>query len=572
MDRVTESLINDYLKKFELKSKNASFNFERFSNYSLLKNIFNNDFQVDDITTGKNQGIDGIAIIVNNQFVSSITEIIDIIEEAKILEVKFIFTQCKISTKFEGSEIGNMFFTIKDFFSETPELPMTQDVHVKFNIKEELFKNFQLMTKGMPDVYLYYVTLGKWQDDNSLNAIIGRNKEELGDLNYFENIYFEPCDAKRIQKLYRKTSEQSSAEFSFASSPVNLPDIQNVEESYIGLVKFSEYKNLILDDNDSIKNVFYDNVRDYLGDNPINSKIDKTLKNKDYDMFSLLNNGITIVSENKNASRGNQFSISNYQIVNGCQTSHTLFKNKDLIGIDELHIPVKLIFTKNEDVKSLITVATNSQTNITEEQLLAFSDFQKSLEEYYKSFKGDKKLYYERRTGQYSSDQTILKSRIVSIKNQIKAISSMFLDSPHLASGYYGKLFNSVKNLIFIEKHEYQPYYVSSYFLYRLEKYIRTSGVDRKYNKARYHIMMLYRMILEENKYELGNKRINNVCSDIVNSLESIEEFRNIFDKVVDVLNESGLDINNSKLLYQKTNTELLIHTCKTYKEVNGNN
>ncbi len=567
MDRVTKNLVSDFLNKYELKSKDNSFDFERFANYSILKNLFNNDFQIDEISTGKNQGIDGIAILVNNQFITNINEVRDIIEETKILEVKFMFTQCKTSPKFEGLEIGNMFFTIKDFFSETPKLPMTSEVKHKFEIKEELFKNFQLMINGSPDVFMFYVSLGKWQDDASLNAIIDRNKEEIYDTGDFKKIVFTPYDAKSIQKLYRKTLEKSSAEFSFVSSPVNLPEIPNVEEAYIGLLKFSEFKNLILNDNGDIKNVFYDNLRDYLGDNPINKKIDSTLKNNDFAIFSLLNNGVIIVSENKNANKGNRFSISNYQIVNGCQTSHTLFNNKDSDGINELQIPVKLIFTEDEDVKSLITVATNSQTSITEEQLLAFSDFQKNLEEFYKSFKEENKLYYERRTGQYSTNQTILKSRVVSIKNQIKAISSMFLNSPHLASGYYGKLFKTIQKEIFEENHEVIPYYTSSYFLYRFEKYIRSSEVDRIYNKARYHIMMLYRIIISNEKVvELNNKSIITVCYKIINSFYSFKSFKEVFDKVIFLLNKSEIDIDNPKSLYQKSNTEILIDTFNNNK------
>lgn len=425
------------------------------------------------------------------------------------------------------------------------------------------------MTKGNPTSYLYYVSLGKWQEDTSLSAIIDRNKEELNDTGYFEDVQFYPCDAKYIQKLYRKTSEESSAEFSFDTSPVNLPEIPNVDESYLGLLKFAQYKNLILDENNKIKNVFYDNVRDYLGDNPINLKIDKTLKENKFDIFHLLNNGITIVADTKNASKGNQFSIRNYQIVNGCQTSHTLFNNKDLSGIDELRIPVKLIFTKDENVKSQITIATNSQTNITEEQLLAFSDFQKSLEEFYKSFTGERRLYYERRTGQYSSDQTILKSKIVSIKNQIKAIASMFLNSPHLASGYYGKLFKTVQNKIFKDKHELLPYYTSSYFLYRFEKYIRSGEIDRKYNKARYHIMMLFKMIAaNEEISELSNKKVNDICCKIIDYFNSTVEFKKKFNKVISIINNSNIDINNPKALYQKNNTEILINT---FKKVNNN-
>jgi len=218
-----------------------------------------------------------------------------------------------------------------------------------------------------------------------------------------------------------------------------------------------------------------------------------------------------------------------------------------------------------EDVKSKITIATNSQTSINDEQLLAFSEFQKNLEQFYKSFSGDKKLYYERRTGQYSSDQTIIKSKIVTIKNQIKTISSMFLNSPHLASGYYGKLFKTVQNDVFRENHEFLPYYTSSYFLYRFEKFIRAGIIDRKYNKARYHILMLFQIIIsEKEKIKLNSKEINEICQNINNSLDNMADFKKYFNKVKSVINNSGIDINNQKVLYQKSNTEKLITSLNT--------
>ena len=118
MDRVTESLVNDFLKNFNLPKSKESISFEHFSNYSIIKNVFNNEFRIEDISSGENQGIDGISILVNNHFITNVSELQDIIEETKILEVQFVFTQCKTSMKFEGSEIGNLFFTVKDFFSK----------------------------------------------------------------------------------------------------------------------------------------------------------------------------------------------------------------------------------------------------------------------------------------------------------------------------------------------------------------------------------------------------------------------------------------------------------------------
>ena len=229
-----------------------------------------------------------------------------------------------------------------------------------------------------------------------------------------------------------------------------MPVIEGVENAFFGVVSFNDFRNLIVDDTGRIKNVFYDNVRDFLGDNEVNLKIKETLTEKEFDKFLILNNGVTVVAEEKKDLQGSKFTIFNYQIVNGCQTSHVLFNNKDIEGIENLKVPIRLIITKSEPIKSQITLATNRQSQITEEQLAAFSEFQKNLEQYYKSVQiNDLQLYYERRTGQYNSDLDIKKTKIVNIKNQIKSVASMFLNKPHLVSGYYGKVYRSVEKEIF---------------------------------------------------------------------------------------------------------------------------
>lgn len=560
MDRITRNLLEDFLKQFEIRSESESVDFEKFCNYSVIKNEFNNEFEIEDISTGNNQGIDGLAIIVNNQSIDTVQEVEDLIEEAKIIEVNFVFIQSKTSAKFESSEIGNFIFSVKDFFKEKPQLGMTTEVKEKFDITQKLFKNFNLMTKGNPVCKLYYITTGKWTDDQSLTAVINTGVKELKDLDIsFSKVNFIPRDANDIQKLYRKTSEEVMTEFSF-DEMVTLPKIDGVEEAYLGIIKFKEYEKIITDDNGNMQNIFYDNVRDYLGENPVNKKIDETLKAKKFDIFAILNNGITIVADKKNNSKGKSFSISNYQVVNGCQTSHTLFNNKELEGIDKITVPVKLIITQNEDIKSSITVATNSQTAIKEEQLVAFSDFQKNLEQYYKSFKDDNRLFYERRTGQYNTEQGITKTKIVTIKNQIKTFASMFLYVPHLASGYYGKLYRAVKDQIFEKDHKYNSYYLSSLCIYKIEKFARAGSIDRKYNKARYHILMLFRMTNQSDELRgFNSKSMENYCDSLISILNNESTALAAFNKAIKIIDDSGIDINNRKLLYQKNTTDLLV-------------
>ena len=96
---------------------------------------------------------------------------------------------------------------------------------------------------------------------------------------------------------------------------------------------------------------------------------------------------------------GNKFHIEDYQIVNGCQTSHVLFDNRNLLD-DSVVVPLRLIATDDEDVTASIVKATNRQTEVKEEQLIALSDFQKKIEAYFQTFPAGERLYYERRSRQ----------------------------------------------------------------------------------------------------------------------------------------------------------------------------
>ena len=99
----------------------------------------------------------------------------------------------------------------------------------------------------------------------------------------------------------------------------------------------------------------------------------------------------------------NDFSLEDYQIVNGCQTSHVIYNNREFLNLD-VSLPIKIIVPENDEVVNDIIVANNSQTEVKKEELMALSDFQKNLELFYNSIDDPKKrLYYERRSKQYDS-------------------------------------------------------------------------------------------------------------------------------------------------------------------------
>lgn len=557
MNAIIKNLIKDFLKSEEIESHDDAKNFENFCNFSIVSSEYKGDFSTEDISMGDAQGIDGIAIIVNGNLVTSTEEIDDLVSGNNFLEASFIFIQAKISTSFDGAGISNFFVSINDFLSDEPKSIQSSEIKKAVALKDKIWEYVSKMTKGKPTCKIYYVTTGTWQEDRSLVARIDGHKSDLEKLSLFKNINIFPCGANEIQEYYLQTKRTTRCEFTFDKQIV-LPVEESVQEAYFGIVKFEEFKKIISDDGDEIKDIFYENVRAFLGElNNVNKEIEATLKNKEFDVFCLFNNGVTIVANSK-TNKGNKFFIENYQIVNGCQTSHVLFNNKSISGIEQIYIPLKLIITDDENIQSKIIVATNNQTSIPKEQLEAFSKFQKDLELYYQSEQNQRaKLFYERRQKQYRG-KDVSRPRVVTIREQIKSFSAMFLDQPHTASGYFSKVYNNNRENMFIVGHRFNPYYISSFTIYTLESFFKTGKIDKKYRIARYHILMIFKMLVQKSKIapSLKSKKIENYCEEIKTILLNTKKALKYFKKSIETLDSvSSININDQKTLYISENT-----------------
>ena len=120
------------------------------------------------------------------------------------------------------------------------------------------------------------------------------------------------------------------------------------------------------------------------------------------------------------------FRISDYQIVNGCQTSHVLHINRAQLSANgaSVFVPVKIIVTSDPDVTDQIIKATNRQTEVKLEAFESLTPFHRTLEEFYASFGKDasKCLYYERRSKQYANTP-IKPTSVISLAAQAKSFS-----------------------------------------------------------------------------------------------------------------------------------------------------
>jgi hypothetical protein len=538
VDLVTQGLLTAFAKEESLPTDlEDSVLFEHFVNFTAISNEYGDEFDVEDVHSGggNDLGIDGLAVIVNGTLVTDIEEVDDLAAMNKFLEVEFIFCQAKLASSFDGSDISNLFFGVKDLFAKKAALPRNSVMKANDRLIKEIYQRVALFKRGNPVVRMYYATTGKWQNDSKLVARIDSEKETLMDLNIFKEVYFNPIDARTLQRLYNNAKNRRSRTIEF-SSKVTLPVLPGIQESYLGYLPAEQFIKLMTDESGNIiRGLFYDNVRDFQGDNPVNHEIDETLKSASQQLFVLMNNGVTIVADSISKT-GDNFTIEDYQIVNGCQTSHVLFNNITNLK-SPVHIPIKLIVSQNSEVKNQIIKATNRQTPVKTEELTALTDFQKALEDYYSAISGDCQLFYERRSQQFRSTAGVEKIRIISISNQIRSFSSMFLGLPHQASRYYGTLLQSIETKIFVTGHPPVAYYASALALYRLESFLRKKQISKKYKPFKYHIIAILRMQLVGTSLpEMTSNKFERHCNTIVATLKDEKKCLAAFKKAITVL------------------------------------
>jgi hypothetical protein len=515
MDAIIKGYVEKFLKSFGLEANtDDTEDFEYFCSYVVFSNeLPSQSINIDDIENtevGKNKGIDSIGFIVNGRLVNTKEEIEDFKESGGRLDITIVFIQSKISEKFEDAEIANFCDTIKDFLSEKPQYALTDEAREKHEVLLFIYSNLVDIRRFNSDAF--FCTTGKWQEDDTCSTTIEKKESEINDLGKFKagEILVKPLDAIKLRRLFDKTNMPLNAEFIFENR-VEVKEIEKIkiQNAFYGLLPFKEFKKILIDeDSGKIRSLFYDNVRDDLGEqNPVNSDIDATLANKEFLSFPLLNNGITIIAE-KNEGTGSKFILENFQIVNGCQTSNVLYKNKDIDGIDELNVPIKLIITPNEEIKNKIIVATNNQTQILEE--------------------------------------------------------------PHDVSGYFGKIYKKRKDDLFLSCHKYEPYYLGGLISYIFKNLLVKKEIDRKYNKARYHLFMLFRKIHEPSEFNsdiLKKKTIISYSNELIDIVKDEKLVRKGFDKACELINKSGINIDSQKEFYKKSTTNILLETFnKEYK------
>lgn len=311
---------------------------------------------------------------------------------------------------------------------------------------------------------------------------------------------------------------------------IPLPKLDEVTEVFSGVISATDLIDIITDEDKTLlKSLFSDNVRDFQGMNPVNKDIQDTLQDSHNKvLFPVLNNGITIVASQAKRVRTN-ITLTNYQVVNGCQTCHILFYNKDVL--ENVFVPVKIISSDSSETVNSITKATNWQTQVTEEAFETTRDFHKELEYIFLLLQKERgyNLYYERRSKQYAYRSKIKKYQIITMPILLYSFMSMFLDMPHSTQHYYGLMLKEHRKKIFDESHSLMAYYLSA-FLFNKITWIISQQKNIDLRPIKYMYIYGFKVLLwGKSTPQLNSNIIDKQIKIILDFFDDIENIKKFF-------------------------------------------
>jgi hypothetical protein len=164
----------------------------------------------------------------------------------------------------------------------------------------------------------------------------------------------------------------------------------------------------------SDQSLFAFNVRGPLGRTQVNKDIVKSIKDPSkHKLFPLFHNGITIICETMK-SDSDRLIISNYFVVNGCQSLNSLYDNRKSITGD-LRVLCKVIKMEiKSSLSEMVTRYSNNQNGVRARDFMSNNPIQIRLQNEFKEhYKG--KYGLEIKRGEISSGEEIISNEIAGL-------------------------------------------------------------------------------------------------------------------------------------------------------------
>lgn len=526
MNPLIRARVDRFAKEFGF-SGTLQENFEKWTANLLLGNALRSDpllIEQAVVGGGDDGGIDIAGVIINGSLVTDPGDV-DALREGggHLNTVKVKFAQAKTSQSFNAPMAAKFLNGVERLSNAAASGgidKIERSLRPTAQILEAVIRNIDLFSTPVPEVDIYYVTTADHEgsdaaaDPQVLDAI-----SRIESLQVFKKVDPQFLGSASLQERIAELQGVQDVPVLFERK-IALPAVEGVEQAHIGYLPVPELANLLLDVNGEMREgIFDDNVRLYQGaDNSVNKQIAGTLSSPDRMMFPYLNNGLTIVAR-RMSNIGDNYKVSGYQIVNGCQTSNELVNWMQGLGFeyfgdgrgyrvpdlaDSVVVPVKFIQTSRSDILERVTTATNLQTSIGNTDIQGSTKLAKNVEEHFAN-SGPEGLRYGRQLGE--TDFSIAKTRIISTSDLNRAFSSAILGDSSTAIASPKQLERRDSEVW--ADYPLHLYYLAAWIAYKVDRLL--AGNARGIRPAKYHLVMLAALLAYPELKELhgGNSKKN---------------------------------------------------------------
>ncbi len=474
---------------------------------------------------------------------------------------------------------------VHQFFQEEEIQTLTTNhVTVKFNrLKTFLIKCFSGLYREMEEtsesysmaynIFNYYnkQKIGKIRLIILTDGKITRNLTVLpSEVIENINIEFRVIDIEYIYKIY--LSEFNAGEFEIET---NLPFL----ETDTGSTEYQSYLSVVT--GDFLYNIYAkygqklleQNVRTFL---QFRGNVNKGLRNTiEYrpEMFFAYNNGITVTASSIELNAdGNISKIKNFQIVNGGQTTSSIYaaKKTSKLDISKISVQMKLSVVKEKenqnDFVSKVSEYANTQNKVNKSDFFSNSPFHKEFKDYSKRIwvsviGGSQKRthwFYERVRGEYLNEQAYLtpskkkQFQLENPKNQridktlLSKSENVWLQKPDIVSRGAQYSFASFAESITNKLEKDEQAITENYFKEAVARVILFRAVERLISNAgwydggfraqsvAYTISYLSYIVQRTGKYLNFNKiwEMQELPSNLISLVNTIS--KEVYNKIID--------------------------------------
>lgn len=524
--------------------------FEIFSAEQLLKDKDLDDIEIKNGLTGGgfDNGIDGLYLFVDEEYISSIEQIESIVK-AKVIEVHI--HQYKNKSKIEENVVHKFNSAAAIIFSLDHELK-------KENWGDEIFESIEKIRKIIVDtasshpkykVVFRHVSKGESSsiyDEERPNISylekveILKNTMERSDL---DNVIFDFkfIGNRELRELNRK-EKQYSLPLKLNENPIALEYVENGKRGYIASVNLKDYYHFISEESNELRKYLFDsNIRDYQNNTMVNGEIINSINIETEIDFWWLNNGITIIANNGSLT-GKTLHLDNVQIVNGLQTSYSIFHafTPNQPENEKRSLLLKIVITEDKATSDKIIKSTNSQNTVPSSLLRATDQIQRDIEEYFLA----NDLFYDRRKNYYKNLKKPVK-KIISINFLAQCLTSLVIEQKNPSKARSNptiltKEEDDYRNL-FSESRSMDTYLNAVLIVKEIERIIKETvdqqdELEEKIKK--YYLFHIARIAvsLHFSQPNYGSEQIGKISIDFINDelvLRSIETLKKILDQYI---------------------------------------